>query len=65
MPHLLAVGDETTGTAILAAIDGAIGAITGIELDFADVERQADRGRVGGRSWGGLASAEQFLEQHV
>ena len=67
LPHLQAVGDGATGNAVLAAIDGAIGAVTGIELDFADVERLADGERGGGgRESGFQESAEDdFLDHRV
>ncbi|KAK5127861.1 hypothetical protein LTR85_004978 [Meristemomyces frigidus] len=38
LPKLLAIGDVQTGGAILTAIDGAIGAVSGMELDLARIE---------------------------
>ncbi|KAK4546551.1 hypothetical protein LTR36_001768 [Oleoguttula mirabilis] len=42
LPKLLAIGDVDTNGAILAAIDGAIGAVSGLELDLARIEEEAE-----------------------
>ncbi|KAK5133228.1 hypothetical protein LTR08_008063 [Meristemomyces frigidus] len=59
LPQLLFINDLDTGGAVLAVIDGAIGAVAGIELDFADVERQADERH--GKSTSLLDSMQEFV----
>lgn len=48
LPHLLAIGDVETGGAIISAIDGAIGAVSGLELDLARVEDEIVRNPLSG-----------------
>ena len=42
MPHLAVAGGAETGLVLLAAINGALGAVAGIDLDLDRVEKEME-----------------------